>query len=58
MNCLHEQGADEVRIETYLKRWWRWVRSGVNGVLMAGLEAIVQGISVLSRSLSVGMVRY
>ena len=30
---LYEQGADEVRIETYLKRWWQWVRTGVYGVL-------------------------
>ncbi len=33
---LDEQGADDVRIETYLKRWWQWVRSGVDGVLCAG----------------------
>ncbi len=30
---LYEQGADEKRIESYLKRWWQWVRSGVDGVL-------------------------
>ena len=30
---LYEQGADVVRIEAYLKRWWQWVRSGVDGVL-------------------------
>ncbi|NET62505.1 MAG: hypothetical protein F6K47_42345 [Symploca sp. SIO2E6] len=29
---LYEQNADEVT-ETYLKRWWRWVRSGVDGIL-------------------------
>ena len=29
---LYEQGADELRIESYLKRWWQWVRTGVNGV--------------------------
>ncbi len=29
---LYEQGADEVRIETYLLRWWQWVRSGVDRV--------------------------
>ena len=33
---LYEQGADVVRIEAYLKRWWLWVRSGVDGVLCAG----------------------
>ena len=33
---LYEQGADDLRIEAYLKRWWQWVRSGVDGVLSAG----------------------
>ena len=33
---LYEQGADEVRIETYLKRWWQWVRCGVDGVFRKG----------------------
>ena len=28
---LYEQGADEVRIEAYLKHWWQWVRTGVSG---------------------------
>ncbi len=27
----YEQGADWVRIEAYLKRWWQWVRTGVDG---------------------------
>jgi hypothetical protein len=26
---LYEQGAGENRIEEYVRRWWRWVRSGV-----------------------------
>jgi hypothetical protein len=26
---LYEQGASECRIGEYVKRWWRWVRSGV-----------------------------
>ena len=30
---LYEQGADMLRFETYLKHWWQWVRSGVDGVL-------------------------
>ena len=30
---LYEQGADDVRIETYLKHWCQWVRTGVKGVL-------------------------
>ena len=28
---LYEQGADDFRIETYLNRWWQWVRSRVSG---------------------------
>ncbi len=28
---LYEQGADEIRIEAYLNRWWGWVRGGVLG---------------------------
>ncbi len=27
---LYEQGANQVRIEAYLRRWWQWVRTGVN----------------------------
>ncbi len=37
---LYEQGADAIRIETYLKRWWRWVRSGVDGVSSVALSAL------------------
>lgn len=33
---LYEQGADCIRIETDLKRWWQWVRIGVDGVLSVG----------------------
>ncbi len=33
---LYEQGADLVRIETYVIRWCRWVRSGVGRVLAGG----------------------
>ncbi len=29
---VYEQGADVVRIEAYLKRWWQWVGSGVDDV--------------------------
>jgi len=32
---LLEQGADELRIETYVQRWWLWVRSGVDRCLSA-----------------------
>ena len=27
---LYEQGADNLRIECYVRRWLRWVKSGVN----------------------------
>ena len=38
---LYEQGADEFCIETYLKRWWRWVRSGVEPFLTSGERTCV-----------------
>ncbi len=28
---LYEQGADEFRIEMYVRRWWLWVKGGVQG---------------------------
>ncbi|NEO94817.1 MAG: hypothetical protein F6K56_33360 [Moorea sp. SIO3G5] len=34
---LYELGADIERIESYLNHWWRWVRSGVDGVSLFGL---------------------
>ena len=55
---LYEQGADELRIEAYLKRWWQWVRSGVDGVLTAGEGSQLVSLSALSRFLSVGVVPY
>ena len=30
---LYEQGADEIRIEAYLNRWWGWVRGGFSNRL-------------------------
>jgi hypothetical protein len=33
---LYEQGAGENRIEEYVRRWWRWVRSGVGLLLRVG----------------------
>ncbi len=33
---LYEQGADDIRIETYRSRWWQWVRSGVVGLCDRG----------------------
>ncbi|AOX00526.1 hypothetical protein BJP34_14665 [Moorena producens PAL-8-15-08-1] len=38
---LYEQGADELRIETYLNHWWRWVRSGVDGVSLFGFGLVL-----------------
>ena len=29
---LYEQGADEIRIGDYVRRWWTWVRSGLGRV--------------------------
>ncbi len=34
MTRLYEQGADQVRIGDYLRRWWQWVRSGLDGYLV------------------------
>jgi len=31
MNQLYEQGADAVRIGDHVRRWWQWVRSGLDG---------------------------
>jgi hypothetical protein len=36
---LYEQGADDIRIETYLKRWCQWVRTGVDGVSYEVLDS-------------------
>jgi len=33
---LYEQGARENRIGEYVRRWWRWVRSGVGLLLEVG----------------------
>lgn len=30
---LYEQGADDLRVEEYVRRWWLWVISGVDRVL-------------------------
>ena len=54
---LYEQGADDIRIETYLKRWWQWVRCGVDGILTAGERSQLLSLFARSPSLSVGLVR-
>jgi hypothetical protein len=43
---LYEQGAGENRIEEYVRRWWRWVRSGV-GLLLGVVTRIVGEESIL-----------
>ena len=53
---LYEQNADEVRIETYLKRWWRWVRSGVDGILCVD-ACFVKGLVGALRCRDAGAVR-
>jgi hypothetical protein len=32
---LYEQGADDVRIGDYVRRWLVWVRSGLDGLVFA-----------------------
>ena len=51
---LYEQGADELRIETYLKRWWQWVRSGVDGVL----RVVAMGTELCGSGLGPVWVRF
>ncbi len=29
VNRLYEQGADAIRIDEYVRRWWKWVRGGL-----------------------------
>lgn len=45
---LYEQGADEIRIEAYLNRWWQWVR-GWFGRVHQGLQAGVIGFHTLTQ---------
>jgi hypothetical protein len=44
---LYEQGAEENRIEEYVRRWWPWMRSGV-GLLLGVVSGIVGEKSILS----------
>uniref|UniRef100_A0A1D9G0C0 Uncharacterized protein n=1 Tax=Moorena producens (strain JHB) TaxID=1454205 RepID=A0A1D9G0C0_MOOP1 len=37
---LYQQGADQLT-EAYLNHWWRWVRSGVDGVSLFGFGLVV-----------------
>jgi hypothetical protein len=46
---LYEQGADEQRIETYLKRWWRWVKGGVKDLLLSGGCIVIQFLGLGQR---------
>ena len=40
---LYEQGADNNLVEEYVRRWWLWVISGVDGVLRA-CDRFVRGL--------------
>jgi len=33
VNRLYEQGADAIRIDEYVRRWWKWVRGGIDAAL-------------------------
>lgn len=47
---LYEQGAGENRIEEYVRRWWRWVRSGVGmGGDAAEFATILLGLALFFR---------
>jgi hypothetical protein len=48
-NRLYEQGADAVRIGDYFRRWWQWVRSGLN---VSTPEAAVGGPTHVQKSCS------
>jgi len=37
VSLLYEQGADDLRIENYVRRWWQWVKGGVDGLLSSRL---------------------
>ena len=43
---LYEQGADVLRIETYLKSWWQWVRTGVDGDLVGAEQLFFHATSL------------
>ena len=30
---LYEQGADAARIDQYVRRWWQWVRAGIDSAI-------------------------
>ena len=44
---LYEQGADLIRIETYVRRWQRWARSGLRSL---GEELANRALEVVGRS--------
>jgi len=47
---LYEQGADERRIEEYVKRWCQWVRGGVVGLGGFGVSVGWVGVCGLHRN--------
>ncbi len=53
---LYEQSADSVSIGQYVKRWWRWVQSGLKGelreqIIKAGAMLLLPLIELLDVSL-------
>ncbi|NEZ55233.1 hypothetical protein DXZ20_05985 [Leptolyngbyaceae cyanobacterium CCMR0081] len=46
---LYEQGVDRICIETYVNRWWQWVRGGMGGVLLSW-----SGVSLLGDAVRYG----
>jgi hypothetical protein len=45
---LYEQGADEIRIGKYVRRWCVWVRSGLNGLTNAFDENVIPRLQPVS----------
>ena len=38
---LYEQGADAIRIDEYVRRWWKWVRGGIDSALAESVGSFV-----------------
>ncbi len=38
---LYEQGADAIRIDEYVRRWWNWVRGGIDSALAESVGPFV-----------------
>lgn len=40
LSRLYELGVDEIRLVTYFKRWWQWMKTGVDGFLSVGDRSV------------------